>query len=278
MSWVIEKLGLSDLAPLRELLAREPVQNLYLLGVLEEFGIVPRPTDPPFSFWGSRAKGVLVAALFIGGSGGLAVPSAGDARPLVALAQKLGKTVTPGAWLGELATVDTLIRHLGPSQAKIRREHRLYCASADDLGPFTNPPLRLAEERDWPEVCALAARAVHEGFLTDPLATDASAFRSRVLRRIRHNRTYVLEAGARLVFKVDVGSRSRYGAELEGLYTLPDERGRGHATLSLGQLSRHLLSSLPRLTLRVDGPGAALAAVARKVGYVPGKAQRMVLS
>jgi len=64
---------------------------------------------------------------------------------------------------------------------------------------------------------------------------------------------------------------------LEGIYTIPDERRRGHATLSLGQISRHLLSSLPRLTLRVDDLDPGLAGVARKVGYVAGRAQRLVL-
>ena len=96
-------------------------------------------------------------------------------------------------------------------------------------------------------------------------------------QRVRARRTYVLEEGGELVFKVDVGSRSQHGAELEGLYTLPAQRRRGHATLCLGQISRHLLSSLPRLTLRVDEQDASLAGIARKVGFVPGRPQRLVL-
>ena len=39
-----------------------------------------------------------------------------------------------------------------------------------------------------------------------------------------------------------------------------------------------MLSSLPRLTLRVDDKDPSLAGVARKVGYVGGKVQRLVVS
>ncbi|HSP79746.1 MAG TPA: DUF4081 domain-containing protein, partial [Myxococcaceae bacterium] len=86
------------------------------------------------------------------------------------------------------------------------------------------------------------------------------------------------EEEGELVFKVDIGSRSQYGAELEGLYTAPSQRGRGHCLLCLGQISRHLLSSLPRLVLRVDEKNESLARIARKVGYLAGRTQRLVLA
>jgi predicted GNAT family acetyltransferase len=95
---------------------------------------------------------------------------------------------------------------------------------------------------------------------------------------VKHKRTYLYEEGGRLVFKLDVGSRSQYGAELEALYTIPDERRKGLATLCLGQMSRHLLSSLPKLTIRVDDDNPQLATVARKVGYLAGRAQRLVVA
>jgi hypothetical protein len=42
----------------------------------------------------------------------------------------------------------------------------------------------------------------------------------------------------------------------------------GHATLCLGQISRHLLSSLPRLTLRINEDDSLLMRIAQRVGYV----------
>jgi predicted GNAT family acetyltransferase len=88
----------------------------------------------------------------------------------------------------------------------------------------------------------------------------------------------VLEVQGELVFTVDVGPRSAFGAELEGPYTAPDHRRRGYATLSLGQVSRQLLASLPRLTLRFDEGDAPGKGVAQKVGYVAAKAQKLVIA
>ena len=47
-----------------------------------------------------------------------------------------------------------------------------------------------------------------------------------VAQRVRARRTYVLEEDGERVFKVDIGSRSRFGAELENLYTVPSQRGK----------------------------------------------------
>jgi predicted GNAT family acetyltransferase len=181
--------------------------------------------------------------------------------------------------LGDKAAVDVLMQHLAPAaKPVISKTQRLFAVSADDLGPFTNPTLRLAVEADLDQLVPMAAAQVREVMDRDPMSLDPMGFADRVKMRVKSKRTYVLEdKDKRLVFKIDIGSRCPHGAELEGLYTVPDQRRLHHATLSLGQISRHLLSSLPRLTLRVDDNSAQLAGLARKVGYLAGRAQRVVL-
>lgn len=278
MSRSIEALRPEDADALRALLARDPASNLYLLGVLEEFGITPAADRAPFTFWGKFTGKELCAAVFVGGTGGLVVPSASDERDISAIADVIAPRVQLRSSVGERAAVDALVRQLVGASPRFARQQRLFAVSADDLGPFTNPTLRLAQEGDLEQLIPLAAGAVKETLERDPLIADAAGFRARVLQRVKARRTYVLEENRRLVFKIDIGSRSQYGAELEGLYTLPSERRKGHATLSLGQISRHLLSSLPRLTLRVDDKDPSLAGVARKVGYVGGRTMRLVVN
>jgi hypothetical protein len=272
----VELLSPKDAGLLRTFLTRDTPHNMYLLGILEEFGMSPGAGR---AFWGRFAGRELSAALFVGGDGGLLVPSASDPQEVAAIAEHVSAhtEVSFKAALGERSAVDALLRYFCPERPRVSRLHKLYTVSADDLGPFTNPTLRLAAERDLPELVQLAAGSVREALDRDPLREDPDGFRARVAQRVRGRRTYVLESDRRLVFKVDVGSRSQHGAELEGLYTIPEERHQDHATLSLGQISRHLLSSLPRLTLRVDERDTGLATVARKVGYMPGKAGRLVL-
>jgi hypothetical protein len=278
MAVTFEQLGPKDADLLRAFLARDPIQNLYLLGLFEEFGVVPKTGRPPFQFWGRFSGRELTAALFVGGSGGMVVPCANAPAEVTQIAEQLAGRVRLRSCLGPKPAVDGVVRALGAVKSTHGWLQRLFSVSADDLGPFTNPTLRVAREEDLPRIVPLAAECIRETIKRDPQADDPEGFRSRVLQRIRGKRTYVLEASGKLVFKIDVGSRSQYGAELEGLYTLPEERRRGHATLSLGQISRHLLSSLPRLTLRADERDPALAGVARKVGYVAGGQQRLFLA
>ena len=266
------QLAPSDVESLRAQLAKEAKDHLYLLGILEEFGLCEG-----LAFHARVSDGNVLAALFVGGEGGLAVPCAKDANELNQLCAELGPSLKLQAIQGEKSAVDILIKHLNARKPKLVRTQRLFAVSADDLGPFTNPTLRLATEAELPAVLSLATGWAKEMFDRDPLAEDPDGFKARVLQRIRGKRTYVLEEQGAIVFKIEVGARSRFGAELEAPYTLPDQRRRGHATLSLGQISRHLLSSLPRLTLRVDDQDPALAGVARKVGYVPGRPQKLVI-
>jgi hypothetical protein len=277
MPVTVEQLGSQDTDALRGLLAKDPIHNLYLLGLFEEFGVVPRPGRTRFGFYGRFDGKVLTAAVFVGGEGGLVVPSASDAASIGVIADALASTVKLRATVGEKPAVDALVRALSPGRPRLSRTQRLFAVSADDLGPFTNPTLRLAREEDVPRLLPLAQGAVRELMERDPLSEDRAGYEARVAQRVRGRRTYVLEERGELVFKVDVGCRSQHGAELEGLYTLPSERRKGHATLCLGQISRHLLSSLPRLTLRVDEKDESLARMARKVGYLAGRTQRLVL-
>jgi hypothetical protein len=277
MPVTVEQLGLQHTDALRALLARDPVHNLYLLGLFEEFGVVPRPGRTRFAFYGRFDGTALTAALFVGGTGGLVVPSASDAASIGIIADALASTVKLRAAVGEKPAVDALVRSLCTGRPRLSRTQRLFSVSADDLGPFTNPTLRLAREEDVPRLLPLARSAVREAMERDPVAEDAAGYEARVAQRVRGRRTYVLEEGGAFVFKVDIGCRSQHGAELEGMYTLPSERRKGHATLCLGQISRHLLSSLPRLTLRVDEKDESSARMARKVGYLAGRTQRLVL-
>lgn len=274
MPAVVEPLGPAHVAALRTLLTRDIAHNMYLLGLMEEFGVVAG-THRSFTFWGRFSDGELTAACFVGGDGGLVVPSASSALHVGDIAKKLAGLVHLKSTLGEQPAVDALVKHLHVTPTYARQQ-KLFSVSPNDLGPFTNPLLRLATESDLPQLVPMAAACVKELMHRDPLEEDQVGFEIRVRQRVRSHRTYVLEEKGRLVFKLDVGSRSQFGAELENLYTLPEERGRGHAILCLGQISRFLMSSLPRLTVRIDESNTHFAEIARKVGYLQGRAQKLL--
>ena len=276
MPVTVQQLLPKDSDALKALLGKDAPNNLYLLGLLEEFGIAPAESRAGYAFWGRFDGTTLTSAVFVGGGGGLVVPSSGDSTATGVIADALAERVRLKAAIGEKPAVDALVRSLCTGKPRTSKTHRLFSVSADDLGPFTNPTLRLARDEDLERLMPLAVGAVRELYDRDALAEDPH-FEARVAQRIRARRTYVLEENGELVFKVDIGSRSQFGAELEGLYTVPSQRGRGHATLCLGQISRFLLSSLPRLTLRIDEKDESMARIARKVGYLASRTHRLVL-
>src|SRR3954465_11430500 len=147
MASIVETLAPKHLEPLKALLAREPAHNLYLLGLLEEFGIVPAAGRAHFAFWGRFLSGELTAAVFVGGNGGMVVPSSNLPNAIGDIAKTLNGKLKLGAALGEKGCIDMLLQHLCPTvKPKISRAQRLFSVSADDLGPFTNPTLRLGVE------------------------------------------------------------------------------------------------------------------------------------
>lgn len=271
----VELLGAAHVEALRTFLLKDVRQHLYLLGLLEEFGL--GGPGAAHGFWGRFEEGALSAVLFVGGAGGLLVPSASEPGHFAPLSEALPASLRLRSCLGEKGAVDALVRLLGRGgRPRLTLTQRLYTVSADDMGPFTNPLLRLAREEDVERLVALAAGHVEERLGHRPLEEDEAGFSLRVRRRVQEGRTYVLEEAGELVFKVDVGPRSQWGAELEGLHTHPAHRKKGHALLCTGQISRHLLSSLPRLALRVNEGDEVMAKIARRVGYVIGSPQRLV--
>jgi uncharacterized protein len=266
----------NDAAELRAFLAKDPVNNMYLGGLIQDFGLVHKTAFAPFEVWANRAGGKIDSVVFVGGAGGLVVPSVCSERGVEALGKALSQQVELKSCIGDARVVERLCVHLCKKKPRLNQMHRVFSVSADDLGPFTNPHLRAARIDDADGVVKLAAAEVKETVGEDPLRLDADAFRERVIERIEGVRTYIIEERGNVLFKVDVGSRSELGAELEGIFTHPGQRRKGLATLCLGQISRYLLSSLPRLIVRVDERNP-LARAARKVGYVPKGVHRRVM-
>jgi GNAT superfamily N-acetyltransferase len=271
----IDLVGGDRLDALKALLARDPMQNMFLLSVLEEYGL-GRPDGPPFSFFAlSGDRELKQAVLFVGGKGELFVPS-GDVSAIGTLGRVVAEQGIPlKSCIGERHCVDSLVRAYGAIKPRIDRIQKLLTVSADDLGPFVAPQLRLAADEDLPELLELTVMAVKETLGVDALAEGRDLLKKRIAARIRFGRTWVMRIENKLCFKIDMGARCRYGAELENMYLLPDFRRRGLATLALGQICRNQLSALPRLTVRFDESNDQIAHTCRKVGFVLVRPQRL---
>ncbi|HUB05741.1 MAG TPA: GNAT family N-acetyltransferase [Myxococcales bacterium] len=272
----IRLMGETDRKALTDLLASDPVQNLFLLGMLEEHGMGGH--DSAHAFYALPAEGAPRAVVLVSRSG-LWVPSVPESR----LAQQLGsalKALPMLSSVGERAAVDALwISHGGPARRpRLARLQRLLQLTPDDMGPWITSQLRPARPEDLPQLAEASALMQRDDLGVDPRGIDAAAHERRCLERIHTGRSWVLFENGQLVFKADVGVRSRWGAQVEGVYTAEGSRHRGIATKGLGQLCRTLLSGLPRLTLHADAGNEPALGLYRKLGFTPQRELRLLIS
>jgi predicted GNAT family acetyltransferase len=100
----------------------------------------------------------------------------------------------------------------------------------------------------------------------DPRPRNAD-FRGRTGRIIDAGWWWRYRVRGKLAFMCNVGSATAQTAQLQGVWTPPDMRGRGYATLGLAAICDHLLDEHPSLCLYVNDFNASAIALYERVGF-----------
>lgn len=267
------------LAGLRRFLERDPINNLFALSWLENYGVTPS-REGMFHFLGVfGARGEIEAMALV------------ITRRLVLLdardqlwAKRMGQWYAErqyhfhhvvsvrhlvdafwGSMMEHSVALELRARLSSPQfMYALKRERWLTHTTA--LVPATG--LRLARLGDL-DAIFLASAAMHqEETMENPLHDNPELFRSHVRHRIETGRTFVWFEDHRLLFKADISAQSAYGAQISGVYTAPDKRGQGIATKSMRALCHILMKKgVPRVTLYVNQSNIPARRVYEKVGF-----------
>jgi predicted GNAT family acetyltransferase len=127
--------------------------------------------------------------------------------------------------------------------------------------------LRRATMDDLELIVPVHAQMAFEESGINPLALDAEGFRRRVAHRIELGRVWVSIVGDKLIFKADVQAETPKQTYLEGVYTDPEERGKGYGHRCISQLGRILLESSESLCVLVNEKNSGAQSFYRKAGY-----------
>jgi RimJ/RimL family protein N-acetyltransferase len=125
---------------------------------------------------------------------------------------------------------------------------------------------RRARIEEWTAVADNSAAMIAAELDYDPLRTSPE-FTSNVRTMIDRGLWWVGESVGRLCFFCNVGPWSRQTAQLQGIWTPPELRGKGLATDALGAICDRLLEVSPTLSLYVNDFNQPAIALYERVGF-----------
>lgn len=134
---------------------------------------------------------------------------------------------------------------------------------------------RPAREDEWAVVADNSAAMIAGELQTDPRQDEE--FASGIRRMIRMRLWWVGESEGRLCFFCNIGAWSPRTAQLQGIWTPPELRGRGLATAALGLICGQLLRAFPTLSLYVNDFNRTAVALYQRLGFRTAGALRTIL-
>lgn len=250
---------------LEALLLEDVSPQVFTLAFLQRHG--------PGAFLACVQDGSVAGVVYVG-QDGLAIPAAVRSR---SAAMELGQALRAHPIRRLLGSDLAVAGILAGMEASPRRRTplRLHEVTPDEMGPFVNPHLRPATGDDLPALLRSFEHARQEASPSEDGAAITTgdtleAERRRLEAQVRQGRVWMVEANAEVAFRIEVEAEGRHGAHLGHIYTHPEHRQQGLASLCVGQLARHMLSRLPRLSAFVPSGDDAAQRVVRNVGFGPG--------
>src|SRR5262249_13374679 len=129
--------------------------------------------------------------------------------------------------------------------------------------------LRLARPDDYDLLFESGARLRAEELDADPRLLDPAAYARRVEEECRDGSTFLWRAEDGLRFRASLSARTADAAQISGVYTPPEHRGRGYATRGVAEICRRVFTQSSHACLFVNDFNHAALAVYRRLGFVP---------
>lgn len=244
-------------------LERRPYENVYVhwlltSGQLARSGELALWRDESGSFAGHCYTGAQL------------IPAAEDPQAMRAFVERAKRGRSTRMIVGARGSVEALWRGLRdsmPAPSAVRTSQPLYAVSRASLRYSRNDAeVALATAADLDEIVINSARMIAGEIGGDPRRTNAD-FRARTARIIDAGWYWLYRVDGRLAFQCNVGSAMTQTAQIQGVWSPPEMRGRGHAARALGAICDRLLDDIPTLCLYVNDFNLPAIAVYERVGF-----------
>jgi hypothetical protein len=266
------RLAGADLVETFAFLDGEPVLNVYLLAVLMRDSLAPTRNE----FWAVTRGGRMAALVMIGSASGSVLPVGTDTAALERMAAIVmeRRAMLPRRFqvIGMRDATTPVIEAFARA-AQVPRLHRNQVYMSLERGGLAAfeplPELRNAAPEDYALIEESGARLRAEELEEDPRLTDPRAYARRVEEECRDGFTWLWRTREGLRFRASVSARTPDAAQISGVYTPPEWRGRGFATRGVGELCRRLFEHSRHACLFVNDTNQPAIAVYRRLGFQP---------
>lgn len=265
----IRPLGPADLDQFLALIARDPVVNVFADYRARTTSLEPRWLGG--EMWGRYADGELVAACHVGANLVPISASEDDARAFGERALARGRTVS--TIVGPHDAVRAFWHTVAGSWGRPRdvRWNQPHLQLEGEPRIEVDPLVRRTTRADMAEVYpACVAMYTEEVGVSPEQGGGAELYRARILQLMSRGWSFArFDETGRLVFKAEVACASPYAAQIQGVYVVPDMRGRGLATAGMAAVAALVRRDIaPIVSLYVNDWNTPARRAYKRVGFV----------
>ncbi|HUY61906.1 MAG TPA: GNAT family N-acetyltransferase [Candidatus Dormibacteraeota bacterium] len=177
------------------------------------------------------------------------------------------------------AALHEALQDVLPTPRLVRADQPVYTADGAtlQLPRAARPPVRRADLADLDRLTTAGAAMHREEVGFDPMDVDPWGFRLRMRTLVDRGWAYVWTEGDELVFKAECAAVTPEAVQLQGVWTDPSRRGRGHGTAAIATLASDLLRDSARVTLFVNDFNTRAIGVYERAGFRRGGTMRSYL-
>ena len=256
-----------DLPEVLDLLARDPVADVFVASRVQAAGLDPARLGG--EMWGHVVDGRLDAVCHAAAN--LVPVQAGPEAAAVFAERARRQGRRCASIVGDSTAVSAMWETLEPSWGPAREVRARQPLMAIDGSPAVAPdPLVRRVRPDELDLLVPACVAMFtEEVGVSPLSADGGAlYRARVAELIRSGRAFARIEGGRVVFKAEVGAVSDAACQVQGVWVPPDLRGQGLSGPGMAAVVELALRDVaPVVTLYVNDYNLAAQATYRRVGF-----------